>query len=148
MLVRFSQRWHGRGAADEAGFTLIELLVVIIIIGILAGIAIPVYLHQRNKSYDAAVKTDLHHAALAEQTYFINNDVFTPSMNPGLKGVGFKASPSSNYKVAMSAEFLTSANVKSTTVKDAGYCLRATSASGNVFSFDSLKGGLRTGGCP
>jgi type IV pilus assembly protein PilA len=59
---------------DENGFGLIEILVVILIIGVLAAIALPAFLNQKTKAYDAAAKELVHSAAVTAETIATDND--------------------------------------------------------------------------
>jgi type IV pilus assembly protein PilA len=58
-----------RPHATRAGFTLIELLIVVVIIGILAAIAIPKFTNTKERSYLAAMKSDLRNLGTAQEAY-------------------------------------------------------------------------------
>jgi prepilin-type N-terminal cleavage/methylation domain-containing protein len=59
---------------SKRGFTLIEILIVVVIIGILAAIAIPKFANTKDKTYVAAMKSDLRNLATYEKQYAADNN--------------------------------------------------------------------------
>lgn len=122
-------------AREQSGFSLIELLVVILILGILAGIAIPLFLSQKGKATDASAKEVVRTGSQAAETYATDHAGEYAGMEPKVLH---------EYEHAL----LTSASGNSAYLSVAeakeggkGYLVTATSSNGDTFSIAKKEDG-------
>ena len=136
---------------QESGFTLVELLVVMMIVSILAGIAIPTFLHHRQDAFRTQLREDLRNAASAIESASVTSNgdytqraalvggevLWTSSVDPIKSIIDYTGSPEDTVTITRITPF--------------SYCLQANNASLGLietWEHDKTTGYPVPGTCP
>jgi type IV pilus assembly protein PilA len=133
----------------EKGFTLIELLVVVLIIGVLAAIAIPAFLNQRQGAWKSQVESDLKNAALAAEQYSMDHNGSFKDLEASVEDKGAVAADSKWDKAGFNGT--QDVTIKATIATDYNsYVLVGQHANlgTKTFTYDSKTGKISEGTTP